>query len=42
MNSNQQKKYSVGIDISKDSFDATLIDENQKKLFYQKFLMNKI
>ena len=41
MNSNQQKKYSVGIDISKDSFDATLIDENQKKLFYQKFSMNK-
>ncbi len=41
MNSEQRKKYFVGIDISKDSFDATLIDEFQKKLFYQKFEMNK-
>lgn len=41
MNPEQQKKYFVGIDISKDSFDATLIDEYQKKLFYQKFEMNK-
>jgi len=41
MNSEQQKKYFVGIDISKDSFDATLIDEFQKKLFYQKFSMDK-
>ena len=41
MNSEQQKKYFVGIDISKDSFDATLIDEFQKKLFYQKFTMDK-
>lgn len=40
MNSNQ-KKYFVGIDISKSSFDATLIDEQQKKLFYQKFSMDK-
>jgi len=41
MNSNKQKQYTVGIDISKDSFDATLIDQNQKKLFYQKFSMDK-
>jgi len=41
MNSKQRKKYFVGIDISKDSFDATLIDEFQKKLFYQKFTMDK-
>jgi len=41
MNSEQQKRYFVGIDISKDSFDATLIDELQKKLFYQKYEMNK-
>ncbi len=41
MNSEQQKKYFVGIDISKNSFDATLIDMQQKKLFYQKFEMNK-
>lgn len=41
MNSEQRKKYFVGIDISKDSFDATLIDQFQKKLFYQKFEMNK-
>ena len=31
MNSKQQKKYFVGIDISKNSFDATMIDEDQKK-----------
>jgi len=41
MNSNQ-KKYFVGIDISKNSFDATLIDMHQKKLFYQNFSMDKV
>ena len=40
MNSNQ-KKYFVGIDISKGSFDATLINLQQKKLFYNNFPMNK-
>ncbi len=41
MNSKQPLKYFVGIDISKNSFDATLINEAQKKLFYQKFSMDK-
>jgi hypothetical protein len=40
MDSKQHLKYFVGIDISKNSFDATMIDEDQKKLFYQKFSMN--
>ncbi len=40
MDSKQNFKYFVGIDISKNSFDATIIDEDQKKLFYQKFSMN--
>ncbi len=35
------KKYFIGIDISKRTFDATMIDQKQAKIFYKKFPMDK-
>lgn len=40
MNPNQKKI--AGINISKSSFDATLINMQQTKLFYQDFSMAKV
>lgn len=36
----KSKNYFIGIDISKNSFDATMLDADQNKIFYSDFNMN--
>jgi len=39
-NLQSDKKYFIGVDISKSSFDATMIDQKHNKIFYRNFSMN--